>query len=185
MLLDALEKACPNFEKLHAIASENPNAQPLFVSSSRGKPRKSLAASSDISQLHSSDEEEEEEENVDATPKQKSKEAKPTPTSAANPFSKFDYKRSRGNKPLGFGDSLYYSNELKFLLQEKKFEMQERERAKEREEDARRWEAKFVWEREEAERRHAETMEQLRLQMKQMELQMMKLELELEAMKKK
>jgi hypothetical protein len=165
VLSEALEKICPHFDKLHAIAAGKPNVEPLFVSQSRGRPRTS-SAPSNTSQLRPSDdardsskhngddnEHEEEGENVDGTPKGKSKDkAQPSPD---------DYKRSRGNKTLGFGDSLYRSNELRFKLQQQKLE-----------DDARRWDAKFAleqkegerrdarfaWEQTEAERRHAEAM---------------------------
>ena len=204
---ETLGQMCPYFEQLDAIASDKPNAQPLYITQShgkRGRRSKSADDSLKMSQLRISDEggedddyenEEEEEEEEGEEEEAASKAKKPNVASkkgasesenlsaAENPF-KADYKRSRGNKTLGFGDSLYYSNELKFTLQEKRFEQQERERqsdrderAKERKEDARRWDEKFKWEQEEAKRRHE-------LQMEELKVQSLKLELELEAMKK-
>lgn len=39
MLLDALERICPYFEKIDRIASDKPNVRPLFLTTSHGKSR--------------------------------------------------------------------------------------------------------------------------------------------------
>jgi len=192
---EAIEKICPHFDKIDAIVADKPNVQPLYASSSRGRPRKTPAATHpDISQLsltgndkqsgaedddNYEDLEDEQEEDFD-TPSlrkanKKGKNPKNPAGSTGNPFSISSLKQTqqiRGKKPLSFGDSLFYSNQFKFTLEEKRFEYQEHERAKEREEERRRWDEKFAWEQQEASRRHEEAMENFKLQQLKMELEL-------------
>lgn len=209
--LDALEKLCPHFEMLNEIVSEKPNVKPLFLTTSRGKSRISSASSTSVlTKFHPFESEEEnnnDSDNVDDDDEQDDEDnpvtivsaikRKAKDTSAATmTFNKFEYKRSRGNKAYGFGDALYYSNELKAELEGKKMEQQERERAEDRKqqeqiraedmkqqemtraEETRRWELQ-------SQHHHSEKMQELEIQRLQIEMQSKKFDIELELLKRR
>jgi hypothetical protein len=92
-------------------------------------------------------------------------------------FPPLDQKRHQKSKGHAFSEALVYSNELKMQLYQERITSQERERAKERAEEARRWDKRFEFDRLESIQRHKEAMAQLDLQSK-------KLDFELQALKK-